>query len=170
MSELADLIPQAIRDLRKHSGMTQLELAAALHVTPTSIHRWEAGTSTPDFEMVVSLWSFALERGSATSNRFADFLTSRTEAIRPLFRAKDLPEIQALEGEIAELRPEQRHLVFALVRMLKQGHDDTAEKVIRVLLEDWKQPPSGNDDSSQPRRSKKQPESGKRSSQPKTAS
>lgn len=118
--------------------MTQLEFAAALNVTPTSIHRWEAGTSSPDFEMVVSLWSFAVERGSPTSKYFADFLTSRTEAIRPLFRAKELPEIQALEGDIAELPPERRHLVSALVRMLKYGQDDTAEKVIRVLLEDWR--------------------------------
>jgi|SRR5581483_5351285 len=143
MPESVDLIAHAIRDLRKHSGMTQLEFATTLNVTPTSIHRWEAGTSSPDFEMVVSLWSFAVERGSPTSKYFADFLTSRTEAIRPLFRAKELPEIQALEGEIATLSSDQRHLVFAFLRMLKNGHDDTAEKVIRVLLEDWR--------SSQPR-------------------
>jgi hypothetical protein len=35
--------------------MTQVEFPAALKVAPTSIHRWEAGTGSPEFEMVVSL-------------------------------------------------------------------------------------------------------------------
>jgi hypothetical protein len=93
--------------------MTQVEFAAALKVAPTSIHRWEAGSGVPEFEMVVSLWSFAIERGSPTSREFAEFLISRTDAIKPLFEAKDLPEIKALDRDIAALQVEQRQLAFA---------------------------------------------------------
>jgi hypothetical protein len=119
--------------------MTQVEFAAALSVAPTSIHRWEAGTSSPEFEMVVSLWSLAIERGSSTSKQFAQFLLSRTEAIRPLFAAKELPEIKALDKEIATLPVEQRQLAFAFIRMMKHNTDETIDKVIRALLERWKE-------------------------------
>jgi DNA-binding transcriptional regulator YiaG len=60
--------------------MTQEEFAAALKVAPTSIHQWEAGTGSPEFEIAVSLWSLAIERGSPTSRDFSEFLISRTDA------------------------------------------------------------------------------------------
>lgn len=119
--------------------MTQVGFAAALKVTPTSIYRWEAGTGSPEFEMVVSLWSLAIERGSPTSKEFADFLVSRTDAMRPLFEAKEFPEIQALDSEIAALPVEQRQLAFAFVRMLRQNTDEITDKIMRVILEPWKQ-------------------------------
>lgn len=138
MADSSNQISQAIRRLRKDSGMTQVEFAAALKVAPTSIHRWEAGTGIPEFEMVVSLWSLANERGSPTSKEFSDFLISRTEAIRPLFQAKELPDIQALDQEIAALPVEHRQLAFAFVQMLKQNTDDITDKIVRVILEPWK--------------------------------
>lgn len=137
MSEPSNRISQAIRRLRKDSGLTQVEFAAALKVAPTSIHRWEAGTGSPEFEMVVSLWSLAIERGSPTSREFSEFLISRTDAIRPLFAAKELPEIQALDKEIAALPVEQRQLAFAFVQMLRQNTDEITDKIIRVILEPW---------------------------------
>lgn len=139
MPQAADLISQAIRNLRKDSGMTQVEFAAALGVAPTSIHRWEAGSSSPEFEMVVSLWSLAVDRGSPTSKQFAQFLVSRTDAIRPLFDAKELPDIKALDSDIATLSAEHRHLAFAFVRMLKHNTDETTDKLVRVLLEPWRE-------------------------------
>jgi DNA-binding XRE family transcriptional regulator len=144
MSESVERIPEAIRALRKHCAMTQVEFAAALHVAPASIHRWEAGTSSPEFEMIVSLWSFAIEHGSATSKYFAEFLASRTDAIRPLFDAAQLPAVQALDKQIASLAVDQRQLVLAFIEMLKQNADETADRVIRLLLEPWKQTHSEN--------------------------
>ncbi len=129
--------------------MTQVEFAAALSVAPTSIHRWEAGTSSPEFEMVVSLWSLAIERGSSTSKQFSQFLLSRTDAIRPLFDAKELPEIKALDKEIATLPVEQRQLAFAYIRMLKHNTDETIDKLMRVLLEPWKEVRSRKQESAQ---------------------
>jgi DNA-binding XRE family transcriptional regulator len=144
MSEPAVEISEAIRALRKHCSMTQVEFAAALHVAPASIHRWEAGTSSPEVEMILSLWSFAIEHGSATSKYFAEFLASRTDAIRPLFEAAQLPAVRALEKQIASLAVDQRQLVLAFIQMLKQNSDETADRVIRLLLEPWKASQSEN--------------------------
>lgn len=118
--------------------MTQVELAAALGVAPASVHRWEAGTNTPDFEMIVSLWSFAIEHGSATSRHFAEFLSDRANAMRPLFKAAQLPAIQALDSEIASLSPEQHQLAFAFIHLLKYNTDTTTEQIVHFILEPWK--------------------------------
>lgn len=42
-------ISQNIRTLRKARGMTQEELASALHVTRQAVSSWERGGSCPDF-------------------------------------------------------------------------------------------------------------------------
>lgn len=137
MSERIESLADAIKALRKHCSLTQVEFALTLKVAPASIHRWEAGTSSPEFEMIVSLWSFAVQRGSPTSRYFADFLVSRTDAIKPLFNAAELPELRAIEKEIAELDIPERQLVLALVNLLKRKSDETAIRGISALLEPW---------------------------------
>lgn len=119
--------------------MTQVEFAAAVGVAPASVHRWEAGASAPDFEMVVSLWAFAIERGSATSKYFAEFLSSRAKAMRPLFKAAQFPAIQALDSEIASLSPDQHQLALAFIHLLKYNTDATTEQIVNFILEPWKQ-------------------------------
>lgn len=140
MSEPIESLADAIKALRKHCSLTQVEFAVALNVAPASIHRWEAGTSSPEFEMIVSLWSFAIQHGSPTSRYFAEFLVSRTDAIKPLFHAAQLPELKAIEKEIAQLDVSERQLVLALVSLLKQRSDETAIRGIRALLEPWSVP------------------------------
>lgn len=44
-----------INQLRKLSGMTQEQLAEKLHVSRQTISKWEAGTTMPDLESVVSI-------------------------------------------------------------------------------------------------------------------
>lgn len=119
--------------------MTQVEFAAALGVAPASVHRWEAGTSNPDFELAVSLWSLAIQHGSATSRRFAEFLAGRVEAIKPLFAAAQAPIAEAVDSAIADLSPDQMQLVLALIEMLKSNHDQTADQMLHLLLDPWKQ-------------------------------
>lgn len=137
MSQQVESLADAIKALRKHCSLTQVDFAVALNVAPASIHRWEAGTSSPEFEMIVSLWSFAVQHGSPTSRYFAEFLVSRTDAIKPLFNAAQLPELKAIEKEIAELDIAERQLVLALVNLLKRKSDETAIRGIRALLEPW---------------------------------
>ena len=70
-------------------------------------------------------------------------MSARTEAIRPLFEAAEQPAIKALESEVGMLSIDQRQLVSALIRMLKQNTDETADRVIRFVLEPWKTQTAG---------------------------
>lgn len=119
--------------------MTQVQLAAAIGVTSTSVHRWEAGTIIPDFEAAVSLWSLAIEHGSGTSKRFAEFLADRGHSIEPLLSAAQTRLANTLDSAIANLSLDEFHLVLAFVEMLKNNDDRTADQMLRVLLEPWRQ-------------------------------
>ena len=39
--------PQTLRQLREAAGMTQLDVAFALKVTPQTVYNWERGTREP---------------------------------------------------------------------------------------------------------------------------
>lgn len=119
--------------------MTQAQFAAALGVVPTSVHRWEAGTSNPDFELVISLWSLAIEHGSSTSREFAMYLVDRAHGIQPILTAAQAPVVQELDSVIGSLSPDELDLVLAFAEMLKNSEDPTADQVFRVLLEPWRQ-------------------------------
>ena len=119
--------------------MTQAQLAAALGVASTSVHRWEAGTSNPDFKVAVSLWSLAIEYGSPTSREFAEFLANRAHAIRPLLSAAQADRVHTLDSAMSDLSPDELHLVLAFIEMVKHNEDPTADQMLRVLLEPWRQ-------------------------------
>lgn len=138
MSDTAAPLSGVIRELRKDCSMTQAQLAATLRIVPTSVHRWEAGTSNPDFELVVSLWSLAIEHGSPTSAKFAEFLADRAHAIKPLVSAVQGPIVQQVDSALAKLPPGDLDLVLAFIEMLKHNEDPTADQIFRVLLEPWK--------------------------------
>ena len=142
MPDSANRMPDAIRALRKDCLLTQVDFASALGVAPASVYRWEAGTSNPDFELVIALWSFAAKHRSATATFFEEFLGERIDAIKPLFAAAQAPVVAALDSAIADLSPDQQQLVFAFVAMLKNNKDPTATQMMRLLLEPWKRTPN----------------------------
>ena len=142
MPDSANRMSDEIRTLRKDCLLTQVDFAAALGVAPASVYRWEAGTSNPDFEIVISMWSLAAKHRSATATFFAEFLGDRIEAIKPLFAAAQAPIVEALDSAIANLSPDQHQLVFAFIAMLKNSKDTTADRVMRLLLEPWKPEPT----------------------------
>ena len=148
MPDSANRMPDAIRALRKDCLLTQVDFASALGVAPASVYRWEAGTSNPDFELVISLWSLAAKHRSATATFFEEFLGDRIDAIKPLFAAAQAPVVEALESAIADLSPDQQQLVFAFVAMLKNNKDPTATQMMRLLLEPWKRTPNSERPSS----------------------
>ncbi|MBQ8401347.1 MAG: helix-turn-helix transcriptional regulator [Clostridia bacterium] len=45
-------IAKNITELRKKNGMTQEQLAAALHVSPQAVSKWETGACQPDFQTI----------------------------------------------------------------------------------------------------------------------
>lgn len=49
---------ESIRRLRKESGYTQEQLAEALGVSVSAVHKWESGKATPELEMLVDIAEF----------------------------------------------------------------------------------------------------------------
>ena len=49
---------ESIRKLRKESGFTQEQLAEALGVSVSAVHKWESGKATPELEMLVDIAGF----------------------------------------------------------------------------------------------------------------
>lgn len=49
---------ESIRRLRKGSGFTQEQLAEALGVSVSAVHKWESGKATPELEMLVDIAHF----------------------------------------------------------------------------------------------------------------
>ena len=47
-----------IRKLRKEGGFTQEQLAEALGVSVSAVHKWESGKATPELEMLVDIAEF----------------------------------------------------------------------------------------------------------------
>lgn len=49
---------EQIRGLRKEAGLTQEQLAEALGVSVSAVHKWESGKANPELEMLVSIAEF----------------------------------------------------------------------------------------------------------------
>ena len=49
---------ESIRRLRKESGFTQEQLAEALGVSVSAVHKWESGKALPELEMLVDIAEF----------------------------------------------------------------------------------------------------------------
>ena len=47
-----------LKTLRKKNRITQKELAEALHISQTSVSKYERGESEPDLEMVIKMADF----------------------------------------------------------------------------------------------------------------
>ena len=49
---------ESIRRLRKEAGFTQEQLAEAMGVSVSAVHKWESDKATPELEMLVDLAEF----------------------------------------------------------------------------------------------------------------
>ena len=79
--KLRTAVQQALVDLRRRLGMTQLELAAALDVTPVTVARWE--TAYPPRENGLSkLAEFADSRGELIYASIFNGALEQAEEIR----------------------------------------------------------------------------------------
>ncbi len=52
------LMKTALSRLRKERGLTQRELADLLHISQTSVSKYERGAAEPDLEMVLAMADF----------------------------------------------------------------------------------------------------------------
>lgn len=88
---------QRIAAARKAKQWKQKELAAAVHVEPTTVSRWETGTNAPDLTMLGQI----------------------AEALAVPLREL-VPDVPLQQSEIAELRDEVRELRDAFVEVVSR--------------------------------------------------
>lgn len=55
MAELKKIVAQNIQELRKSTGMTQLQLAQKLNYSDKAVSKWESGASIPDVGVLLEI-------------------------------------------------------------------------------------------------------------------
>lgn len=135
-------VPEIIRRLRRDLKLTQAELAAAIGLAPTSIYRYEAGSSSPSLETIKRLYDLASEKKSGSADFFAGALLGDAPAAHP---AADYPRSRrsiasplsaiAVDGQF--LSPREQLAVIAFVLMMRNNTSDVTENILRALLDPW---------------------------------
>ncbi len=97
-----------IKELRKKHGLSQQELADALHVHQTAVSQWENGKTAPDLD---NLQQMAKLFGVST-----DYILGQSKPT-PSIPAPQLSDIDfALSGEIRELTDDEKQDLLDYVR------------------------------------------------------
>lgn len=78
-------INERLRQLRKHQGMTQEQLAQLTHVSRQTISNWETGRAAPDYDMLRAL--------AEALNTSASDLLGEAEEPTPEMAGPDLPTV-----------------------------------------------------------------------------
>src|SRR5581483_11157987 len=135
MSSKSVDLAAAVKKLREESGLTQVQLANRLGIAPTSVYRYEAGSSTPDLKLLQKFLSLAVKLRLPVSTRdLSDALAERTGIDLSLQR--ELDERQGfIESAVTRLNPHEQVLVLAFIKMLREKKDDVTERITRALLE-----------------------------------
>jgi len=123
-----------IRRLRRDSSMTQVEFANALGVTPTSIYRYEAGTTSPSTDTLLKLYNFASERVHGTSERaFHQAIQGRSSPMNSTVIQEYGPT--PLDSYASRLSHQQRILILGLIRLLSDSsaNETAVYTVLRAL-------------------------------------
>ncbi len=129
-------IAAAIRQLRHDLGLTQVQLAVEVGITPTTVYRYEAATNTPTNDILAKILQFAVKKQSLGAvQTLAEILASRTGL--NMFGSDMQSETPFLRS-LASLRLEKRLLIMAALFMLQEDADQTAIRVFEHLVEPWK--------------------------------
>ena len=131
----AELV-EAIREFRKELGLTQVQFAAELAMTPTTIYRYEAGTNTPTNDVLAKILQLAVKNQSlAAVQKLAEHLAKRSGF--SMFAPEGGSSSSAFLSAVSNLRLERRILIMAAVLMEKEGTDQTALRVFETLVKPW---------------------------------
>src|ERR1700733_9197058 len=109
-----------IRNLRRDCKLTQVEFAHALGVTPASIYRYEAGSTSPSTDTLFKLYKMASERSHGPSEYvFHQVMQGRSPSMPAIAPADSA--VALLQAQATQLSEQQLALVLALMRLLSDG-------------------------------------------------
>jgi DNA-binding XRE family transcriptional regulator len=141
-----DHLGKAIRKYRRDIGLTQAQLAVALGIAPTSIYRYEAGTSTPDVGALQKLYLHSEhQQNNEAKKLFYDALTDKVGLGLSLGNQGDgaspnggpSGSIRHVIVQGRPLTPREQLLAVALVIMLRNNLNESSDKMMQILLEPW---------------------------------
>lgn len=133
-----------IREIRK---VTQVELANALGITPTSIHRYEAGTSVPALAVVRDLLDYtrkypelgaeqeALLRAIEERVDLSDDAKAYLSGSAPPRTNQMSPPRSLLDVNVLVSLTQAEHDVLEATLALIRGKDRTAQRLLISLLD-----------------------------------
>jgi transcriptional regulator with XRE-family HTH domain len=148
----------AIREFRQKSKLTQAQLAVTIGIAPTSVYRYEAGSSSPDVGALQRLFMFAdREKNEAAKRSFFEALCAKTGVDPRDFQltffgkssANSLSALQQLRVKGKNLTPKEQLLTIAFILMIRNNTEDSSDKMMRVLLEPWMNEAKSEYDNSQ---------------------
>ena len=105
---------QQIRALRKEAGLTQEQLAEALGVSVSAVHKWESGKANPELEMLVEIAAFFETSVDVLLNYDCKKLSIRqiTDRIRQYRIEKDLAEGIRFAEKVLQKYPNNYDIVL----------------------------------------------------------
>ena len=105
---------ESIRALRKESGFTQEQLAEALGVSVSAVHKWESGKATPELEMLVDIAEFFETSVDAMLNYGWEKLSmgKAAEKLAQYAINKDLDEGMQYAEKVLQKYPNSFSVVF----------------------------------------------------------
>jgi DNA-binding XRE family transcriptional regulator len=137
--ELEELnLGPTIRNLRRDCKLTQVEFAHALGVTPASVYRYEAGTTSPSTDTLFKLYKMASERSHGPSEHvFHQIMQGRSPSIAAVAPADSGAAL--LQAQATQLSEQQLALVLALMRLLSDStqSEKAVYTVLRALVEPY---------------------------------
>ncbi len=139
-------LAQAIRHFRNAVGLTQAQLAVAVGIAPTSIYRYEAGTTAPDLRTLQRLYLFADHKGDQAASSI--FLAAARDkagvgdaeiesSLQALGKGSGAVRLQDVAIQGKKLVPREQLLVTAFILMFRNNTEESSERMMRLLLEPW---------------------------------
>lgn len=129
----------SIRKLRKESGLTQEQLAEALGVSVSAVHKWESGKATPELEMLVDIAEFFETSVDAMLNYGWQKLNmgQTVERIRAFKNARELEEGMRFAERALQKYPNSFDVVYECAslyyRSMFQYRGQNVHRTIELL-------------------------------------
>ena len=104
----AKIMGQFIAEIRKEKGMTQADLAQALHVTSQAISKWERGIGFPDYQFYgkISYYVFVTNKSSSE-------LTVKAKSLLHTYASYTVPANTTISFDIRNMESDTKfYLTF----------------------------------------------------------
>jgi transcriptional regulator with XRE-family HTH domain len=134
-----------IKRLRQDAGLTQVDFAAGLKITPASVYRYEAATTRPSRQTLAKLHRFAIEHNDYSAERIFSralhgvFRSSGTGKEIELFYGLSNPAFEIFQAHARTLSDQDLITVLALIQLLadRKQPNQTVFNALRALLQPY---------------------------------